>query len=567
MEDDKIQLMYWKAIIMVLVLAMTGLNSDGAICPAACRCENDILTTSCSSANLEFVPIQLNPELHELDLSNNKISQIHFSFPFYEKLVTLNLSRNRIKTLGNNNFESQINLTHLDLSTNQIENITKDSLKGLKALTYLDLSRNNLGELQEPAFRELHSLIVLKLRENKLAHLEEGLFVSVKNLRELYLNDNQFLEVPTNCLVDTVNLNYLSLSKNYIREVEDGKVPTLPELHTLLLDDNLITNIHSGGLSSLVALDYLDLSNNNLKIIPTESLSKLSSLSILKLSGNFISDIPPVAFRGLFHLKILHIDRLETLKKIDARAFVDNINLEKVNLNYNIGISKLPTRLFHGNPKITSLCVRYNSLQTIEAIHFPLDQLRELNLGGNPLQCNCSLGWLWQLSQEYKSKPSKSNSTNKDQNAKFTNYDLLLDVDDIKCDGPVELKEALLSNVTKSQMDCSNGWMAIVSVTLTVLFIIIVIGGVVYWAPKRKSKLSTKDLSIHESLQNLPSTNINKKSELYETAQAEKYILPNPIIIHNEYHSLPSWDPYGESSVNIYEQLNFNRDRPHIVYV
>ncbi|KAG5862149.1 hypothetical protein JTB14_007817 [Gonioctena quinquepunctata] len=553
----------------MLVLALAGSMSEGAICPAACKCENDVLKTTCSSASLEFVPIQLNPELHELDLSNNKIVQIRFSFPLYEKLVVLNLSSNRIKTLGDSNFNFQKNLTHLDLSSNQIENLGKDSLKGLKALTHLDLRNNSLEDIQSLAFRELHSLSVLRLCGNRLIHLEEGLFRAPKNLKELHLNDNQFLEVPTDALADTVHLRYLSLSRNFVLNVKEGDMPNLPELHILLLDNNVIREIHPAGLSSLVALDHLDLSDNNLTAIPTAPLAKLSSLSVLRLSGNFISSIPPVAFRGLFHLKILKIDRLDVLGYIDVRAFVDNINIEKVDMDYNIGIQKLPTRLFHGNSKVKYISVRYNNLQTLEAIHFPLDQLHELRVGGNPLKCNCSLGWLWQLLQEYKSKAWKLNGTMTASNHdKHAPIDLILDDSDITCDGPEDLNGELLSIASRHQMDCSVGWMAAVSVSVTVIFILLVIGGVVYWAPKRRSKHNDKDISVEESIRRgLPPPNIHRKTDAYDSAPVEKYILPPPMMIHNEYRSLPSWDPYGAPQVNIYEQLNENRDRPHIVYV
>ncbi|KAJ8942272.1 hypothetical protein NQ314_010105 [Rhamnusium bicolor] len=570
MEDDKIQFMCWRAILTMLVLAMICSSGNGTICPAPCQCQNDILRTLCASASLEFVPIQLNPELHELDLSNNRIVHIHFSFPFYEKLVTLNLSNNRIKSIGNSNFNSQKNLTHLDLSNNQIENLTKDSLKGLKALVHLDLSNNSLEEINSGAFRELHSLTVIKLCGNKLVHLEESLFRAVKNLRELYLNDNQFLEVPTAALSDTVQLQYLALSRNLILSVEDGDMANLPELNTLLLDSNVISELHPDGLSSLVTLDHLDLSDNNLTAVPTIPLDKLSSLTTLRLSGNFISHIPHVAFRGLFHLRILKIDCLETLEQIDSRAFIDNINLEEVHMDYNVRIEKLPTRLFHGNPKVKFISVRYNNLQTLEAIHFPVDQLHELRVGGNPLNCNCSLGWLWHLIQKYKSNPLKLNETVHVENkkTKINTSDLILDIGDITCVGPEGLSSQLLADATRSQLDCSVGWMAAISVTLTLIFSLLVIGGVVYCAPKHRSRTNKKELSeIEETLRrNMPSSH-SRKNEPYEPSQIEKYVISSPSMIDKEYRSLPPWDPYGASSVNMYEQLNENGVRPHIVYV
>ncbi|CAH1996728.1 unnamed protein product [Acanthoscelides obtectus] len=551
MGDDVIHRMCWRTVLLMLATTLVGFKSDGAsLCPAGCRCENDVLKTSCASASLQVVPIQLNPELRVLDLSSNKILHIHFSFEFYENLVSLNLSDNRIKTLGNSNFNSQKNLTYLDVSNNQIENITKDSLKGLKVLTHLDVSNNTLQDINSMAFRDLHSLAVLKLNSNKLVHLEEQMFKNNRELRKLYLSDNQFLRIPTVALTDALHLHFLTMSRNLLLSIEANEMPNLPELHTLHMDSNIISEIHPDGLSGLPVLGYLDICDNNLTSLPTESLAKLSSLNMLKLSGNFIESIPPVAFKGLFHLKTLKIDRLELLEEIDVRAFVDNINLEKVNMDFNVKVRTLPTRLFHSNSKLRYISVRYNSLENLDATHFPLDQLSELKIGGNPLQCNCSLGWLWQIIKE-----SKSKTLNQTDN-------LILDENDIICSGPEELRGAMLSTASSTQMSCSVGWIATISVIVTVIFVLIVIGGVLYWAPKHKPRRTKSDLSVEQNP--VPQCSSSKRSP-FEPVQVEKYIIPPPMV--HDYRSLHSWDPYEESSINIYEPLNDHCDRPHIVYV
>lgn len=569
MEDDRIQLMFWRAILTMILLAMIGSTSDGVICPAACRCENDVLKTSCASASLEFVPIQLNPELQELDLSHNKIVQIHFSFHFYERLVALNLSFNKIKSLGSSNFNLQKNLTLLNLSSNLIGTISKDSLKGLKALTHLDLSNNALEEINPVAFRELHSLISLKLCGNRLGHLEESLFRTSRNLKELLLNDNQFLEVPTIALVDTVHLMHLSLSRNLILSISEGDFPNLPELHTLLLDNNVITDIDPTALSTLPLLDHLDLSDNNLTTVPSKPLAKLANLGSLKLSGNFIEHMLPVAFRGLFHLRILRIDRLEILKQVDIRAFVDNINLEKVYMDNNVRMENLPTRIFHGNPKIKFVSVRYNNFKTLEATNFPLDHLHELRLGGNPFQCNCSLSWLWYLIKEQKSKFPKMNHTIIHSERKVAS-DFVIDDQDIICDGPEELTNVPLSAASQSQIECSMNWISALSVAITLALIIGVIGGVVYWAPKMKSRNSKTSLPAESTIvKNMSPPILPRKSEMYNHPPhlPDRYVFQQPKMLQEEYHFLPTWDAYCSSGVNIYEQLNDNVDRPHIVYV
>lgn len=563
--------MWWQILPTMLVLATIGSASNGALCPARCRCNDDTLSTSCGSAALEVVPIQLNPEVRHIDLSNNKITEVLFMLSFYSNLVTLNLSSNKIKTLESSSFEFQRNLKHLNLSKNEIDKVLKDSFKGLRAVTTLDLSYNRLEELNWETFRELHSLQILKLSENRLVYLEEGLFKSTKHLQELLLDHNLFLELPTEALNDAVNLQYLSLSSNLLKSIEEGEMPSLPELRTLVLDQNVIDEIHQSALSGLLSLDHLDLSDNNFTTIPTASLAKLSNITKLKLSGNFINFVPPVAFRGLFHLKFLRLDKQELLEKIDSRAFVDNINLEKVWLDDNIAIDRLPTRLFHGNPRVTYLSVRNNRLTNIEVTHFPLDQLRVLKLAGNPLECNCSLSWLWHLIQEQKFKKVGQGANSSLEEDEGVSGELMVDLEDIRCAGPEPLTNLLLVDATESQMDCSVNWIAAISAILTGLFILIIIGGFLYWGPIRRARTKEKELGVVENRcrSKVNGSCSNEKSEAFENLRTDKCMLAPPLI--HDYRTLPSWDPYSAncaSTMNIYEHLDLNnKTRPHIVYV
>ncbi|XP_044257308.1 slit homolog 1 protein-like [Tribolium madens] len=573
MGGEKTRPMWWQTLPTMLVLATIGSASDGAICPARCHCNDDTLTASCGSAALEVVPIQLNPEVRHIDLSDNKITHVSFTFRFYNFLVTLDLSSNKIKNLGSSNFDMQHNLKQLNLSRNDIEKISKDSFKGLRAVINLDLSHNKLEELKSESFRELHSLQVLKLSQNRLVYLEEGIFKSAKHLQELLLDYNLFLELPTGALTDSVNLRFLSLACNLIKSIKENQMPPLPELRTLLLQKNLINEIHQSSLSGLLSLDHLDLSDNNFTVIPTPSLMKLSNITKLKLSGNFISTVPPVAFKGLFHLRFLRLDRQEILQRIDARAFVDNINLERVWLDDNIAVDRLPTRLFHGNPHVTHLSVRNNRLTNIEVTHFPLDQLRVLKLGGNPLECNCSLSWLWHLIQDQKSKHlfDLGNDTSEEKEVE-TPGELVVDLEDIRCAGPEPLTDVLLADATESQVDCSVSWIAAVSATLTALFMVAIVGGLLYWGPIKRTCAKEKELAGVDSRcrNKTVGTCSNGRSEPFENIRTDKCMIAPPLI-HHDYRSLPSWDPYNADcagNMNIYEHLDLNnKTRPHIVYV
>ncbi|XP_060536867.1 insulin-like growth factor-binding protein complex acid labile subunit, partial [Cylas formicarius] len=566
MDDEKIQPMWITTIVPIICLLSVIDPAGGVLCPFGCKCENEILRANCSGAGIEVVPIQLNPELHTMDLANNKIVQLHYTFSFYEKLITLDISRNKIKSLGNGNFRTQRTLKYLNLSSNLIESLGKETFEGLKQCTHLDLSYNQLESIVPNSFKELPMLEVLKVNGNQLDYFEDGLFESNTNLQELHLDDNSFMEIP-GALSDLLRLKYLSLSRNLIETIEEKKVPNLPELHTLMLMQNIIFDIKEAAFASLPKLDRLDLSDNNLTTLPTAQLAKLSRLTNLKISGNSFQSLPAVAFRGLFHLKYLSLNQLEYLEYIDGRAFVDNIKLEKVSMDYNIKIRKLPTRLFHGNPKLRYISVRYNSIKTLEASHFPLDQLTELKVGGNPLECNCSMGWLWNLLRETEIKAGTNSSHTVETTtpnpifAKKTN-DLKLDVNDVTCVSPEDLNGKKLIQASQSQMDCSIGWVAIVSVSSTLIFILAIIAGVLFFVPKRKTKKGIeKELPkiVRPSCYNLPPPcPPPRKATPYEFGQVEKY------------KHVPLWDTYAQQcngSMNIYDQLNDTRERPHIVYV
>ncbi|XP_066158217.1 insulin-like growth factor-binding protein complex acid labile subunit [Euwallacea fornicatus] len=564
MDDEKAHPM-WITLLPTICLLSLISSAGGVLCPNGCKCENEILRANCSGAGIEVVPIQLNPELHVMDLSNNKINQLHYTFTFYEKLYTLDVSRNRVKSLGSGNFKTQKALKFLNLSSNFIDSLGKDTFEGLVQLTELDLSNNLLETIGVYDFKDLNNLTILRMTGNQLDYFEEGTFKFTPNLQALYIDDNSFMEIPYE-LSDLSQLKVLSMARNLIESIEDDKVPNLSELQTLVLVQNQIYEIQQKGFSNMPKLDHLDLSNNNLTVLPTTQLSKMSKLVNLKLSGNTFNILPPVAFRGLFHLKYLTLARLEALETIDPRSFVDNINLEKISLDFNYKIKAFPTRLFHGNPKLRYVSIRYNSIKFLVASHFPLDQLEELRVGGNPLDCNCSMGWLWKILKDNELQITANLSQNQ-----ITKNDLKLDVNEVLCETPEELQNRKLVSATQRQMDCSMSWLAITSVSLTVIFILGIIVGVFFFIPKRKANrdMGSKELpKIVKTSYNAPPLPPPRKSlPNYDTNHVERYIMP-PIVMQNR--PLPVWDPYSQhcnGNGNIYEQLNDNRDRPHIVYV
>lgn len=564
----------------VVVVAWAWGATARTLCPARCACDDALRTAVCANASLEIVPIQLNPEAAHINLTHNAINNLLYTFAFYTQVTILDISYNRIQDLGSKNFESNIEMTNLNVSHNRLKRLEKDTFIGLKRLVDLDLSDNEIRSVHAQTFKDLSVLERLDLSNNGLESFDPDTFEPLSSLRILSLKNNSILDIPSINLFYVVKLQYLDLSENLIQQVSKHGMPYLKELSHLDLNSNIIGNVDSLGFHNLPALRHLDLSDNNMTSIPTSALSKLVNLSHLYLSGNFFQSVAPLSFQSLFHLKHLHLSRLYDLETIDSRAFVDNINLQKIWMNENVKMNEVPPRLFHGNPKLTHVYIRNNALETLEASHFPIDRLQELEISGNPFTCNCSLLWLWKLGMacEVSNKRSSNTSTV-----------LTLDYEDIKCSGPEHLKGVLFVQIPESEFGCSNGWVIVAVVVLTVSIIVSVVGGVLYFLGPLKKCKGDKSKQVMTSV--MLNGDVSKLSnglgystrsrEQENKRDADRYLMIGSSVTNN-FHSLnPPWhsvdkNPYfqEDSEEHIYQQFAYETiphhrtpEKPHIVYV
>lgn len=564
----------------VVVMAWAWGTTARTLCPARCACDDALRAASCANASLEIVPIQLNPEATHINLTHNSIDNLLYTFGFYTQLTILDISYNKIVDLGSKNFENNVEMIHLNLTHNFLKSLDKDTFVGLKRLVDLNLSNNEITNINVQTFKDLSLLERLDLSNNKLVTFEPETFDPLSSLKMLSLKNNSILDIPSANLAFIIHLEYLDLSDNLIEQVTKHGIPSLKELKHLDLNNNIIENVNQLGFHNLPTLRHLDLSDNNMTSIPTSALAKLSNLSHLYLSGNFFQNITSLSFQSLFLLKHLHLSRLYELEKIDSRAFVDNINLQKIWMNENVKVREVPPRLFHGNPKLTNIYIRNNALETLEASHFPIDRLQELEISGNPFVCNCSLLWLWKLGRE-----SEINSKNSENKTTL----LKIDYEDMKCAAPLHLKGVLFVQIPESEYGCSSGWVIVAVVVLTVSVIISVVGGVLYFMGPLKKCKGDKSKQIMTSV--MMNGDVSKLSnglgyatrnrEQENKRDVDRYLMIGTSVTNN-FHSLnPPWhsvdkNPYyqEDSEEHIYQQFAYETipphrtpEKPHIVYV
>ncbi|PSN46922.1 hypothetical protein C0J52_14916 [Blattella germanica] len=548
-------------IIIFLILIARG----DALCPARCICDDDTLKVSCEETSLEVVPIQLNPDVKTINLRDNRIADVHFTLSFYLNLRTLDVSRNRISSLGSKNFMLQEKLVNLNASGNQITHLNKFSLSGLKSLRVIDLSGNQIKYLEGDVFKDSPSLWEMYLRSNNITNIGEGVFDPLINLKVLDLSDNQLLDVPTGALRRLPSLRTLNLGNNLIENISDDAIPNLRDLKSLSLESNVISYIHNAAFDGLLSLENLDISFNNLSDVPKQQLSKLTSLEDLDLSGNQFLEIGPIAFQSLFELRRLKLSRLPRLDKVDVRAFVDNIKLQSVFMEYNFGLTNLPTRLFHGNPLLVDISVRGNSFTLLDASHFPLDQMDSLYLAGNPLFCNCSMLWLWMLARkQYDAEqinvtllPSTTtDATPTSSSSQVSNKILELDIDEIRCAGPETVRNLLLIDVPEEEVRCDISWLAVIIVTIVVLTLFAATCGFLLFLGtdkccKKPEPEPLPSLHLHQHHQNGGVLMLVQKKDNMDGMDDFMLKTKDPMVNDIQYHhprSLATWEAINKDN-------------------
>lgn len=405
--------LHWTNLLLTLITTLatsatclTGSDSTRNIdisilkCPRSCECSHDFEIVNCENQNgLEFG--HLAPVIRELGLK-----RIHVPPDLSEatNLRRLSVTKSDITNLTSLNLIAggkKSQLERLDLGDNRLKHLKAELFYKLPGLRFLNLTSNLLTILPENVARSLENVEELQLADNRLNVLPFRVFEPIRNLRRLDASGNLLAILQDYSFQFNKALQELVLSSNRLIKIPSRLFDGLYNLKILKINDNAITQLPSKLFHGLENLEFLDLSGNPIRNLTDATFRGLPNLRWLSLSRTQISALPRKVWAPVTNLRHLHLSdtSIEVLKDGDLRLLR---RLESLEIS-NSPLREIESHALDATPMLKSVNLRENQLVFLPASIAVLNNLRYLELQGNPWACDCRMFWFikWAEEREY----------------------------------------------------------------------------------------------------------------------------------------------------------------------
>ncbi|KAK2845110.1 hypothetical protein Q5P01_011769 [Channa striata] len=358
----------WGAWSIVLQF---GLGVSAGSCPPRCVCRPEAKEVICSGKHLNSVPEGFSSDARRLDLSQNKIKTVgRRQFSGLQQLQELDLSDNIISMIEVEAFQGLQSLRTLRIKNNRLKIMPVGVFSGLSSLRFLDLSQNEILVFLDFTFKEMVNLQTLEAGENDLVFISQRAFFGLQNLQELNIDRSNLTSIPSEALSQLQSLTRLRILRlATISTLPNNGFRRLHRLRSLTIAN--WPSLDTVASNSLIGLNLTSLviSNCNLSVVPYSALRHLVYLRFLDLSYNPITVIQSNLLGDLLRLQELHLAG-GSLLRIEPGAF-------------------------RGLAFFRMLNVTSNQLTTLEeSVFHSVGNLQVLRLDGNPLACDCRLLWV-----------------------------------------------------------------------------------------------------------------------------------------------------------------------------
>lgn len=313
-----------------------------------------------ASLNLEYLPmgslIALNPE--QLELGNNKLSEIPGNFGKLTNLKSLSLVQNDLSDLPDN-FNELVNLEALYLSSNQFTTVPC-ILKLLVNLKKIQFTNNNI-EIFEFNFPK--TLEVLIASHCNISILKLG-NCQLKNFKSMGLSYNRITKLPE--IENKVSFENISISNNQLKEFPYSWHSD--SIKTLQLEKNELEQFDFTGLNGIVELRLGE--NMVTKLVGVLDMPYINTMSI---GGNPIEKLPDLS--GIKNIKTFNMGG--TLISSFPESFAYLENLEYLDISNNLELKTIPD-FFINLKKLKRLSIR-RSKRKYGRICIPIHVVESLN--------------------------------------------------------------------------------------------------------------------------------------------------------------------------------------------
>ncbi|MBK7094094.1 MAG: T9SS type A sorting domain-containing protein [Saprospiraceae bacterium] len=233
------------------------------------------------------------PELEVLTLNDNKFEgEIFNKINNLKMLSYLSCDNNEFEGIIDTVISGLLNLRHISASNNRLEGFLPAELF-YDRLIFLDLSKNKLAGKLPPEIKNAVNISYVDLSYNNFEDTLPKELCSLFKLNTINLNNNKFTgSIPTE-IGNLKQLQYLNLKNNLF----EGSIPEEIGNMYSLIDFNAANNELTGSLPASIGylsqLTSLDLNHNNLTGSVPKEMSKLYDIKKINLKDNNLSGCYP----------------------------------------------------------------------------------------------------------------------------------------------------------------------------------------------------------------------------------------------------------------------------------
>lgn len=318
-----------------------------------------------------------------ISISNSNIVSIDKNaFSGLKELTDIIITSSKISKLDSETFMGIPNLRTLKLSGNPLDKDTVISSDNYN-LEQLILSNCGLKEISDKFLEKLPAVRVLDLSGNKIEKLETGIFDSLNDLQDVNLANNHLKEIPKELFLKNEDLITLNLSFN---PLERFSAENLEDINTLDLKGCGLKQIDAQMFKNMSTLDNLDLSYNKIVLIAPNAFKDLGELAVIDLAGNELRLLADDVFAKNINLQKIRMDGNTRLTKLPVfNAFGDHFSVHYFSCN-NCNLRFLSKNTFDSMTGIVTLLLSHNKLTDVSTGVFQnLTSLIELDLSYNEI--------------------------------------------------------------------------------------------------------------------------------------------------------------------------------------